>query len=162
MKTYQAGKRSETAFLGLTAVLVGSLFAAIGVISVVRDLIAGELAQHGPNLWILSFGAIGGAAVYLGWLYIWRRVCEVRLPGDGSVELAGVFRNARLPGSDLLELKRSTAKIGFEDGDSRELRVRSRRGTMLVPWFDDIELLVGDIEAQNPHITVTGSWPGSK
>jgi hypothetical protein len=63
-------------------------------------------------------------------------------------------------GSELLELERSTAKIGFEDGDARELRVRSRRGTMLVPWFDDIEQLVGDIQTQNPHIVVTGSWPG--
>jgi hypothetical protein len=159
VKIYQAEKKSSVALLGMISVLVGSLFAGIGIVSIVRDLVTGRLVQSGPNIGMLIGGAIGGAAFYLGWLYVWRRACEVRLPGDGSVELAGVFHCCKVTGSELLELERATAKIGFEDGDTRELRVRSRRGTMLVPYFDDIEQLVGDIQAQNPHIAVTGSWP---
>jgi hypothetical protein len=159
MAIYQAEKKSSVMFLGMISLLIGSLFAAIGIGSIVSDLVAGKLVQHSSNITALFCGAIGGAAAYLGWLYVWRRVCEVRLPGDGSVELVGAFRQSKIAGSDLLELERSTAKIGFEDGDARELRVRSRRGTMLVPYFDDIEQLVGDIQAQNPHIAVTGAWP---
>lgn len=159
MKTYQAGTKTGIAFLGLISLLIGSLFAGIGIVSMVRDLVAGRLLQNGPNIGMLIGGAIGGAAVYLGWLYVWRRVYEVRLPGDGSVQLVGAFRQSKIAGSDLLELERATAKIGFEDGDARELRVRSRQSTMLVPWFADIEQLVSDIQAQNPHITITGSWP---
>jgi hypothetical protein len=159
MTIYQAEKKSSVAFLGMISVLVGSVFAGIGIASIVRDLVAGRLVQNGPNIGMLIGGAIGGAALYLGWLYVWRRACEVRLPGDGTVELAGVFHCSKVPGSELVELERSTAKIGFEDGDARELRMRSRRGTMLVPWFDGIEQLVSDIQAQNPHVTVTGAWP---
>lgn len=161
MQIYQAEKKSSVALLGMVSVLFGGLFAVVGIGSIVRDLVTGELVQHGPTIVAPISAAIGGAAVYLGWLYIWRRVYEVRLPGDGSVELAGVFHSSNVTGSELLELRRQTAKIGFEDGDARELCVRSRQGTMVVPWFDGIEQLIGEIQAQNPHIEVTGAWPGA-
>ncbi len=159
MTSYQADKKSGIAGLGTISIVVGALFVGISLVSVVRELVAGTFDRTDPHIGMLIGATIGGAAVYLGWLYLWRRVYEVRLPGDGSVELVGAFRHATIASSELLELRRATAKIGFEEGDARELRVRSRQGTMLVPWFNGIELLVGEIQAQNPHIAVTGVWP---
>lgn len=161
MKTYQTDGKYGIAFLGFFALLIGMFFVGVTVVPTARDLIDGNTSayQGSGGLGILIGAAVGGGGAYLGWLYIWRRVCEIRLPGDGSVEMIGTIRHSKIAGSDVIELRRSLAKLTFEDADARELRVQSRRGTLVIPYFDGIEGLVADIKALDARIEVTGEWP---
>jgi hypothetical protein len=161
MKTYQIRRKTGIFVLGVVFSLAGLFFGGLMLVGLVREIISGNANAYvgGRGAELLIGAGIGGGAAYLGWLYMWRRVYEVRIPGDGSVELFGVLRHPKMTGSDVIELRRSIAKVINEDADPRELRVRSRRGTLLVPYFEDIEALVADIRALDTRIAVTGEWP---
>jgi hypothetical protein len=148
MSTYQIDTKTTLAVFGVFFLLVGLLLTGGATTSLVNNGVS-------DGLGFLIGAGIGAAVAYLGWLYLWRRVYEVRLSADGSIEIFGVLRHLKIAGSDVIELRR---ELVGEDRHVRELHVLSRRGTMLIPYFDNMERLIADIRAQNPRIDVTGNW----
>lgn len=161
MKTYKICGKTRIFVFGVVFSLAGLIFGGVILVGLAREIISGNANAYigGRGAELLIGAGIGGGAAYLGWLYMWCRVYQVRIPGDGSVEWFGVLRHPKMTGSDVIELRRSIAKVVNEGTDPRELRVRSRRGTLLVPYFEDIEALVADIRSLDTRIAVTGEWP---
>jgi hypothetical protein len=147
MAIYRSGTKNGSLLLGIVFLLVGTLFFALGVHGALDAVIgSGQGAPDSPSQFGLQ-------------LVLWLRSYEVRVPGDGSVAFVCALRHKVVTGTAFTRIEKQTARIVAEGDDARELRFYSNQGSTRVRYFDGIAALIAAVQAMNPRVEVSGSWP---
>lgn len=161
MSTYHVSDRGGFLTVGIGFLLAGGLFVVGGALWALGLMtVNGKSQAESPeDLTLVAVSmAMGSLTAYLGWRYAWRLPYEIRLKPDGTVELVRLAGKTRLQATEIRVIERAVARLGPEGEDSRELRIRHRRGCIPVTYFHEVERFIADVRAMNPRVAVKGSW----
>jgi len=153
---YPVRDRSGQLMVGIAFTAVGGLFAVGGVLVALGIVGSGG----GAGRWVgaLLLCVVGSFAVVVGWGQGWRMPYALRVGDDGVLYVLRPLRTTRVPIGAIRTIDKVTAKVGVEEADARELRIRHAEGTISVSYFAEVERFIADVCSRNPLIAVRGGW----
>jgi hypothetical protein len=154
--SYPVGDRVGQLIVGIGFTAVGGLFAVGGALVALG--IVGSDGGAGQRVGALVGCLVGGFCAVVGWGQGWRMPYALRVGNDGVLYVLRPLRTTRVPIGTIRAIDKVAAKVGVEEADARELRIRHAGGTIPVAYFDGVERFIADVRARNPRIAVPDGW----